>query len=422
MRSIIKNSVFLLLLLCCVINNAKAEEILTWNDCVKEAINNHPDLIAADKYISRVRAECGLTTSGLLPQVNGQLSKTESKSSGDDENDTYSYGITGSQVLFDGFKTFYGRASAKRNITAAKFNYKITSAEVRFRLRSAFIEVLNAKELLEITEIINKRRKHNFELVRLRYKAGREHKGSLLTAEANMLQAELEVAQAKRNFSLAQRRLCKELGRKKTTLINIKDDFDLALSIQERPDFEIIAEQTPLLQEMMAQTEAKRFQLKAEKAGFFPKITASASAGKTDSSWPAQNDEWSVGLRLSMPIFEGGSRFSYISQAKAAFAQAQAEQRSSRDEIMLNLEENWVKALDALGDFNAQKKFLEAAEERAKIAQAQYSSELIAFNNWTIIEDDLVRTKKSFLNAKTNAFIAEAAWAQAKGGTLDDEK
>ena len=66
-----------------------------------------------------------------------------------------------------------------------------------------------------------------------------------------------------------------------------------------------------------------------------------------------------------------------------------------------------------------QKKFLEAAEERANIAQAQYSSGLILFDNWIIIEDNLVQVRKSFLDTQADALVTEANWIQAKGGMLD---
>jgi len=66
-----------------------------------------------------------------------------------------------------------------------------------------------------------------------------------------------------------------------------------------------------------------------------------------------------------------------------------------------------------------QRKFLEAAQERARIAEAQYSLGLIQFDNWTIIEDDLVGTKKAFLDTQANALLAEANWISAKGETLE---
>ncbi|MBA7676181.1 hypothetical protein ES703_84422 [subsurface metagenome] len=100
--------------------------------------------------------------------------------------------------------------------------------------------------------------------------------------------------------------------------------------------------------------------------------------------------------------------------------QTQADERSGRDSVILTLEETWTELQDAIDKVQVKKKFLKAAEERAKIAQTQYSSGLITFNDWIIIEDNLVSTKKSFLDAQADALIAEANWIQAKGGTLND--
>jgi hypothetical protein len=47
---------------------------------------------------------------------------------------------------------------------------------------------------------------------------------------------------------------------------------------------------------------------------------------------------------------------------------------------------------------------------------------MIAYDNWTIIEDALVRAKSALLDAEANALLAEASWIQAKGETLEYEK
>jgi outer membrane protein TolC len=88
----------------------------------------------------------------------------------------------------------------------------------------------------------------------------------------------------------------------------------------------------------------------------------------------------------------------------------------------LTLERTWKELQDVIDKVEVQQKFLEAAEERARITQAQYSTGLISFDNWTIIEDDLVNAKKSFLDVQANASVTEATWIQAKGGTLDYER
>ena len=66
-----------------------------------------------------------------------------------------------------------------------------------------------------------------------------------------------------------------------------------------------------------------------------------------------------------------------------------------------------------------QKKVLDAAQERAKISTAQYAIGLLLYDNWIIIEDNLVSAKKSYISAQNASLVAEANWVQAKGGTLD---
>lgn len=396
--------------------------MLAWDDCVKEAGKNHPDLISAQEELNQAKADKAITASDLLPQISSSLSERTSRTATATQTDTYSYSVTGEQLLFDGGKTPYDIASASEDVKSAQYNYEVTSSNVRLRLRSAFVELLKAQEFLYIAEDIAKRRKKNVELVELRYEAGREHKGSLLTAQANLAQAEFEVAQAKRNISLALRRLTKELGRSKLTPIEVAGDFKIAYSNRVKPDFEYLADSTPLLKELIAQKQAARFDLKSAKADFFPQVYANASAGKTASDWPPDKNVWSVGVSLSLPIFEGGSRIAQASKARAIFNQSLADERSGRDGVILTLEQTWIDLQDAIDEVSVEEKFLEATQERAKISQAQYSTGLTSFDDWTIIEDELVRTKKSFLDAQANALNTEAYWIQAKGGTLEYEK
>jgi outer membrane protein TolC len=396
-----------------------AEEILTWQDCVKEAQQNHPDLISAQEVVKQAKAEKMITTSAILPQISSELSETTSKSTSKTRSDTYGYGVSAQQLLFDGLKTPYEITAAAKNVKAAQYTYDATSADIRLRLRTAFIGLLKAQELLTITKDIATRRKQNADLVRLLYEGGREHRGSLLTAQANLAQAEFEVAQAQRTIDVSQRQLSKELGRPNVKPIRVQEDLEHITAKRERPTFEALATNNPSLEALAKKSEAAKFNVKSAKAQFFPEIYANAHIGRTDSDWPPTNDEWSVGVTLTFPIFEGGRRLAEVSKAKAILNQSQADERSGRDGVILTLEERWSNWQNATDTVAVQKKFLQATEERAKITQAQYSNGLISFDNWTIIEDDLVKTRKSFLDSQTNAFIAQAQWIQAQGGSLE---
>ena len=264
-------------------------------------------------------------------------------------------------------------------------------------------------------------RRENFELISLRYESGLEHKGALLTAEANLAQAQYEISQAQRDVKVAQRELAKEIGRIQDTSMKVKADFTLNENTKNKPDLEILAKTHPSLQQIVAQRNAAEFGLKSTYANFFPTISGQAGANKTGQRWSPQNDQWNLGVTLSVPIFEGGLRLAQVSQQKALLEQLRANEQSARDGIILKLEQDWAGLQDAADNVEVQEKSLVATEERSKIAQAQYSTGFISFDNWTIIEDNLVSAKKAFLDARANALLAEAKWIQAKGETLEYE-
>ncbi|MBU0760049.1 MAG: TolC family protein [Candidatus Omnitrophica bacterium] len=398
---------------------ALAEEVLTWDDCLYEAKKNHPDLISAEEKINQDEAARIITGSVFYPQVDGSMDWARTKTT--TEKDSYSYGISGTQLIYNGFKTANDLKIASETIKASQYNYRFTSSEVRFRLRTAFINLLKAQELLNITENIAKIRRDNLILISLSYEAGIEHKGALLTAEANSTQAEFEIIQAKRELEVYQRGLLKEMGRLEFSPVQVKGAFKVSDSARKKPDFETLVKNNPSLGKLNAQTNAASFGIKSKEADFFPTISAKAGSDRTGARFPPDQDQWNIGLGLSIPIFEGGLRTAEVKKAKAAYNQAQADERSQKDSLTLALEQAWADFQNAIDTVGVQKKFLNATEERAKIAEGQYSLGLIQFDNWTIIEDSLVQAKKTFLNAEANALLAEASWIEAKGETLEYE-
>lgn len=416
----------LILILFCLIcfNRAAAREELDWGDCIKEAAKNHPDLIASQQEIKQSQASKQGTASGLFPQITADVSGSRAKtaaSTGSKITDSYSYGVSGTQLIFDGAKTINNLKAASEDISAAKQGYRFTSTAVRFRLRSAFIDLLKAQELLRITEEIYNIRRGNLELITLRYQSGLEHKGALLTAEADLSQSKYGISRNNREVQVAQRELVKEMGRKQLTPISVKGDFQVKDNALDQPDFEELAKNNPSLQQLTAQSRSAEFGLKSAYASFFPKITGNAGADKAGSHWVPGGDQYDFGVSLSLPLFEGGLRRAQVSSARALVRQLEENRRSVRDGVILRLEENWAALQDAIENVNVQQKILTATQERSKIAQAQYSIGLVTFDNWTIIEDNLVKAKSNYLDAQAAALLAEAKWIQAKGEVLEYE-
>ena len=420
------NLVFLLFFLFAFSLYAQ-EETLTWQQCVQESAKNHPDLISALESVKQSEAQKSISVSPILPQISADLNANFSKttggnatgSTGSNSGDSYSYGVNGSQVIFQGFKNVNNIKAAGENVKAAEYGYKFTSAEVRLRLRTAFINLLNAQELLIITKEIRKIRQGNLDLINLRYKSGTEHMGAMLTAEANLAQADFDITQANRALEVAQRQLIKEMGRTQFSSVRAHGEFTVSNVVKDKPDFEALAKSNPSLAKINAQASAASYGIKSAKGNFSPTLSAQGGFNRTGGDWPPDQNQWSAGLGLSFPIFQGGLHLAELRETKSQYRQALANERSTKDGIVLSLEQTWAALEDTISTVDVQKKFLNAAEERAKIAEEQYSLGLLSYDNWTIIEDNLVRTKKSYLDSQTSALLAEANWLQAKGETLD---
>lgn len=402
-----------------------AEETLSWQDCIKDAAKNHPDLIAAQEGVKESQASKTITASTLFPQISSSLStstsKTTSNSSGSDTRDSYSYGVSGTQLLFDGFKTINNVKSSKEDIKAAQQSYRFTSSGVRLNLRTAFINLLKAQELIQVAEEIVKIRKDNFDLITLRYQSGLEHEGALSTAESNLAEANFELSQARRNVELAQRQLTKEMGREEFAPLSITGEFVVDGSVKEKPDYEAVVKNNPSLLQAEATKNAASYNVKSAYANFSPQISGTLDADRSGSTWAPRDRGVTVGVRVSMPLFEGGLKTAQVARAKALYRQAEANERSVKEGAIYSLAQTWSSLQDAIETVDVQHQSLESAIKRSEIAETQYSTGFTTFDNWIIIQDNLVAAKKSYLNAQANMLLAEANWIHAKGETLEYE-
>jgi len=414
----------LTLLFFSVPRSLQAAEVLTWQQCVGEARKAHPDLYSALAAMQQAEADRRITKGQLLPQLSAGLNAAQSGSS--EKNiasfSALSWSLNAKQLLYDGRKTSRQVAAYKESEKAAGHNYSAVSADVRFALRSAFTDLLKAQELVGLSGEIAERRKKNVRLIALRYQAGREHIGSLRKAEADLGESEFEVSRAQRGLVLAQSRLASALGRDEHSPIRVKGSFTASDLSAVKPNLALLAKNTPLVRQLEARRKAARYDLDAAKGAFSPELYLTSSIGRSSfDSLPPDEVDWNAGVELSLPIYGGGTGRARVQRAMAVVSQQNAEEKSGYLQVFDTLEESWKNFVDARQYVAVQRKFLDAAVERASIANAQYSNGLVSFDDWVIIEDNLVSAKKQFLDAGADLLIAEAGWIQAKGGGLDDQ-
>ncbi len=397
---------------------AAAERTLSWGECLREAQRNNPDLISAAEDIAQADADTALAQSRFLPQLSAQLGLSTSVETDAKTSKNYSYGVNASQLVFDGLKTSAQLQKARHTGAAARQAFRYASSQVRYQLRAAFIGLLKAQESVRVAEEIYQLRRGDLVLITLRYESGLEHRGALLSAEANVAQATLEKERARRDQEVAQRQLLRQIGEAVFAPVQVEGAWEVVVAA-EPPDLEKIAENNPALLEAVSRKNAAVYGLKAARGDFLPALTGQGSVGRSSRVWPPRTNAWGAGLELSWPLFEGGAKTAELSRAYALLRQTDSRQRATQQDVILALAEGWASLQDQISTVQVQHKFLAAAQERARIAEAQYSLGLIKYDTWTIIQDELVRAKKNVLEAQANALLAEAAWVQAKGETLE---
>ncbi len=402
-----------------------AEESVSWEQCVSESMNAHPDLYSALAVLQQAEADKRITKGALLPQLSFGVNSSENGSlgKGNGLSSALSYSLSAQQLLFDGHKTSNQIASNAEAVKAAQYNYSAVSASLRFALRSAFTQLLKAQDLVGLTVEIAERRKNNVRLISLRYQGGREHIGSLRQAEADLAQAEFEVSQAKRGLILAQTNLASALGRDKHQPLKVKGTFNVSDLSTSKPDLAQLVKNNPLFQQLDTRSKAARFDLDASRSAFSPQLSLTSTIGRgAYDRLPTDAVDWSAGVTVSVPIYEGGAGRARVAKASALLSQQQAQEKSGFLLLFNALEQSWKGFQDARQMVVVQNKQLVAANERSKIANAQYSNGLVTFNDWVIIENNLVNAKKNLLNAEADMLIAEAQWIQAKGGVLEGQQ
>jgi outer membrane protein TolC len=396
------------------------DQTLSWEDCVREAATNNPDLAAQAERVRQSESSLQIALSPMLPQVSSGLSFNSYRYDNYRSDQQWNAHLSVQQLLFDGLQSLRGYQGAEASLAAARYDYAVVEAEVRLRLRQAFVELLRAQLLIGLSRDIEQQRRKNLDLVQMRYEAGREHRGSLLLAQAQLAQAQASQAQAERALLLAQHGLLQQLGRQAFSPLQA-GGLDLRLTSMpgSAPDYEALIRQHPGYQSLTSQAESARLAAAGAAGDWYPNLSLSGSMGRSGSDgWPGDTS-LSGGLSLSWPLFTGWRRWSEVDRAQAAWRQAQASLASGGNTLRYDLVSAWNDYNQAVEDAAVQAKFLDAAEERARIAQVQYKTGLIGFDNWIIIEDDLVSAKQSALSAQARSQNAKAAWVQAQGGGLN---
>jgi len=392
---------------------------LTWEDCVRLATRENPDLQASREGVLNSDAVRMGAYSALYPQINASFNDTRSYQganlySPNNYSTSYAEQLSLSQTIFNGFLTKgnIDQARAQLNLAFASLNGE--KATVSFNLKSAFAQLLYAQKLIKIDRDIIEIRQGNARLVKLLYEGGSEDQGNMQLSQVNLDQAVYNLDQAVRTRDLSGVQLGVYIGQELTAPVLAEGELRTDV-LSAKPDFNKLALLTPAYFQHKAQVDAAAAGITIADSGWYPTVTAAASANRTDSQFPLKNHGWSAGFSVSYPIFQGGATYFDVKAASASLRQALDNLRSGTNDAALTLAQMFKNMVDAEDNVRIQKELLDATALRYKIAEADYRNGLMSFQDFNTITDSYVGQQQSLLSAQLAAVVAEASWEEARG-------
>ncbi|MGQ9819321.1 MAG: TolC family protein [Candidatus Kapaibacteriales bacterium] len=391
-------------------------KIFTLSECLRIAKENNPLVKTAEANLSTSGAELTYAFGTFLPTINFNMGYTRQLNIdvgqkiniggqtivvGKIEPNSYNMGLSITYNLFNGLSREAYYNQAKDNLNSAFLSYNRTLEEIELSVYRAYINVLNAKKILEIRKKDYENATKELERTKAYHEAGAIPITNLLTQEAALASKEIEIIQAENNYYNAKAQLMIAIGSPPNLDFEISED-----EVPQKIDEEEISKtkaKFSRIEEIMSVALARREDYKAvnlrlnaaksniiiAKSSYFP--TLSAYGG-----WNWANNEFNkfselgrsyVGLSLQLPIFSNFQTNYQIELAKSQLVQIEAQkiqiEQKIRSEIIQainNLEFAEKQIIAANHSLQSARKNYENIEERYRIGMATVTDYVLANN------------------------------------------
>lgn len=383
---------------------------LTWDQYVQLAQEQNPALQAAKAQEVQALARRRGAYQNWWPQISAGAGYQKNKA----KIKNYQLSLNASYPLFQGGATMAAIKQASANFEQAALNYQLQAANLSYALKAAVANWRYGQNYLSLAQDIEKRRQRNLDLINLRFKSGRENKGSYLLSQAYLEQAKYEVLTARDGQRKAQTTLAQVVGKGEDERLTVAGELP-AVELPAEIDLAQLTAQHPAYRQAQLSFAVADAGVTSARSTFFPTISLTGSLGRNGDKWVPKNEDWTIGANLTWPLFRGGADYYQVKAAVAERHHAKWEQKStwqSLYETLQNAYQTFKQARQKVKVFQA---FVDAGLVRANIARTKYNNGMMTFDEWDKIESDLITNQKNLLQSQRDLSLAAAAWEKALG-------
>ena len=394
---------------------------------IQIGICNNPALNRDYISVKAQEAALGSTKADYLTTIEatGSASQSVSKAEGGKREDTspYSGNIGLRWLIYD----FGARGATTDQMQAyldsESFQYNATLHNTVLAINQAYFDYLSNGEVLKSAQETMKSYKKSFEETSKRYKLGMAALSDKLLAQTTYKKSELKVIEAENTL--------KKSGATLATLLNLPTDteFKLSLPPKDKDITQISMDMTvqqmmeealklrPELKSAESQEQAAKYAIDIAKAGHYPSLSANASAGYNDY-WKG-NDPYrmngSVGLSLSVPLFNGFKTTYNVAKARYQYAAAQQSTVETQDSVKKEVFNAYQDYQTAVSSYKVNKEVLESAKESERVSFKSYQAGKESILNLLTAQAELASARQGVATSFYDVLIAKANLYRAIG-------
>ncbi|MFA6435085.1 MAG: TolC family protein [Elusimicrobiales bacterium] len=367
---------------------------LSLNDAVETALKNNATVVTAEEtrniYKEKVKEYWGT----VFPQLSASGQYTRNIESpafffGGTKitaglKNAYAGSLDLDQVLWAGGKVYTGIRMARLYADDSDERLKTARNEISKSVKQMYYAVLLSSSLAAIQrESLNLAVQH-LGTIEAQYKQGMASDLMVLRQKVEVSNTEPALTQAWNLYEEGLIELKTLLGLDPETNITLTDSLACAknglggidelykTALLNRPEYRDARLQRDLYREM----------IKIEQAGHYPYVSAFASRqfqGQSDSGFPGKSGQsWSTtaGLRLSLPIFSGGSASSRVRQARFQAEIAETNLKELERRIKIEVKKAWLGLKEASMRLESQTASVETARKTLTATEIRFRNGL----------------------------------------------
>lgn len=354
-------------------------DTMTW--ALTQAYQNNPQLNAQRASVRATDETVPQALSGYRPRVSlsasvsSQYLDTLSKSVANNGTATYqdnhgwnavqTYGGTVTQTLFNGFGTASRTRQAEQLVSAARENLRLTEQTVLLAAATAYMNLIRDAAILDLqrrnVEVLQEQLKQTQE----RFAAGEVTRTDVSQSELRLRAGRNAALNAESNYTTSKATYRQVIGIEPGRLAPASPVDRLA----PRALAPAIAEaraRHPAVTTAMFNVDAAALQVKIAESSLYPTMNLVGNAqqqyGNPSALSVLRQFSASVGGQLSIPVYQGGTEYATIRQAKETLSQRRTDLDTARDQAQQTVLQAW-------GQLDAAKKEIAESEAQVKAAE-----------------------------------------------------